>query len=164
MLGKFKTAVHELRKFRDTATVDQILIEGDRMYFNALQNQNIPDTERRSLNYLPNQARWNFNRPLKSQNHLSKQTQSPFEANNSRQLPVEASNSRQSSVETNVSTHSRADVHKSNQSANESPVTLRNTDLPIVVEPVEAKTNDNENMLWLLKYQECNRVYTMTKT
>ena len=45
------------------------------MYFNALQNQNIPDTERRSLNYLSNQARWNiFNRPLKSQNRLSKQT------------------------------------------------------------------------------------------
>ena len=122
MLGKSKTAEHELRKFRDTATIDQILIEGDRMYFNALQNQNIQDTERRSLNYLPNQARWNF--------------QSPFEGNNSRQLPVEASNSRQSRVETSVSTHSRADVHKSNQSANESPVTLRNTDLPIIVEPV----------------------------
>ena len=64
MLGKSKTAVHELRKFRDTATVDQILIEGDRMYFNALQNQNITDTERRSLNYLPNQARWNFQSPF----------------------------------------------------------------------------------------------------
>ena len=104
-----------------------------------------------------------FNRSLKSQNRLSKQTQSPFEVNNSRQLPVEASNSRQSRVETNVSTHSRADVHKSNQSSNESPVTLRNTDLPIVVEPVEAKNNENENMLWLLKYQEFNRVYTKTK-
>ena len=64
MLGKSKTAVDELRKFRDTSTVDQILIEGDRMYFNALQNQNIPDTERRSLNYLPNQARWNFQSPF----------------------------------------------------------------------------------------------------
>ena len=64
MLGKSKTAVQELQKFRDTATVDQILIEGDRVYFNALQNQNIPDTERRSLNYLPNKARWNFQSPF----------------------------------------------------------------------------------------------------
>ena len=32
------------------------------MYFSALQNQNIPDTETMSLTmiYLPNQARWNF--------------------------------------------------------------------------------------------------------
>ena len=97
-----------------------------------------------------------FNRPLKSQNRLSKQTQSPFEANSSRQLPVEAIDSRQSRVEVNVSTHSRADVPKSNQS-------VSNTYQPIIVEPVEAKNNENENMLWLLKYQEFYRVYTMTK-
>ena len=36
MLGKSTTAVHELQKFFDTATVDLILIEGDRLYFNAL--------------------------------------------------------------------------------------------------------------------------------
>ena len=100
-----------------------------------------------------------FNRPLQSQNCLSKQKQSPFEA----------SNSTQSHVEANVSTHSRADVHKSNQSAieanpaNKSPVTMRNTDLPIVVEPVEAHINANKNMLWLVKYKEFSRVYTMTK-
>lgn len=29
----------------DTATVDQTLVEGDRMYLNALESQNIPDTE-----------------------------------------------------------------------------------------------------------------------
>ena len=29
----------------DAATVDQILIEGDRMYLNALESQRIPDTE-----------------------------------------------------------------------------------------------------------------------
>ena len=40
----------------DTATVDQILIEGHRMYLNALESQGIPDTDR-SLIYLPNQAR-----------------------------------------------------------------------------------------------------------
>ena len=44
MLGKCTTAVHELLKFRDTATVDQILNEEDSMYFNVLKNQNIPDT------------------------------------------------------------------------------------------------------------------------
>ena len=29
----------------DTATVDQILIKGDRMYLNALESQRIPDTD-----------------------------------------------------------------------------------------------------------------------
>ena len=29
----------------DTATVDQISIEGDRMYLNALESQRIPDTD-----------------------------------------------------------------------------------------------------------------------
>ena len=29
----------------DTATVDKTLVEGDRMYLNALESQNIPDTE-----------------------------------------------------------------------------------------------------------------------
>ena len=47
----------------DTATVDQILIEGDRMYLNALESQRIPDTDTLSLIYLPNQARLRqFNR------------------------------------------------------------------------------------------------------
>ena len=40
----------------DTATVDQILIEGDRMYLNALESQIITDTDTLSLIYLPNQA------------------------------------------------------------------------------------------------------------
>ena len=131
------------------------------MYFNALPNQNIPHTE--TLIYLPNQERWIFQSPFESQNCLSKQTQSPFEANNSRQSPVEASNSRQSRVEVNVSNHSRADVHNSNQSANGSRVKVRNTDLPIVVEPVGAHISANENMLWLVKYLEFNRLYTITK-
>ena len=40
----------------DTATVDQILIEGDRMYLSALESQSIPDTDTLPLIYLPNQA------------------------------------------------------------------------------------------------------------
>ena len=41
----------------DTATVHQILIDGDRMYLNALESQRIPDTTKTlSLIYLPNQA------------------------------------------------------------------------------------------------------------
>ena len=39
----------------DIATVDQISVEGDRMYLNALESQSIPDTL--SLIYLPNKAR-----------------------------------------------------------------------------------------------------------
>ena len=41
----------------NTATIDQILIEGDRMYLNALEIQSITDTDTLSLIYLPNQAR-----------------------------------------------------------------------------------------------------------
>ena len=41
----------------DTATVYQILVEGDRMYLNAVDSQNIPDTEMLSLIHMPNQAR-----------------------------------------------------------------------------------------------------------
>lgn len=41
----------------DTATVDQILIEGDSMYLNAVESQRIPDTDTLSLIYLTNQAR-----------------------------------------------------------------------------------------------------------
>ena len=41
-------------------TNDRIFEEGDRMYLNALENQVIPYSEMRSLNYLPN----NYNVPL----------------------------------------------------------------------------------------------------
>ena len=41
----------------DTATVDQISIEGDRMYLTALESQSITDTDTLSLICLPNQAR-----------------------------------------------------------------------------------------------------------
>ena len=40
------------------ATVDQILVEGDRLYRNALRSGSIPDAEVLSLNYLPNVACW----------------------------------------------------------------------------------------------------------
>ena len=34
-------------------TVDHILVEGDRLYLDALESRSIPDTETLSLNYLP---------------------------------------------------------------------------------------------------------------
>ena len=43
-----------------TQTNDRIFEEGDIMYLNALDNQVIPFSEMRSLNYLPN----NYNVPL----------------------------------------------------------------------------------------------------
>ena len=56
----------------DTATVDQILIEGDRMYLNALESQRIPDTDTLCLIYLPNQARSTVQSPpLRSQNKIN---------------------------------------------------------------------------------------------
>ena len=68
----------------NTATVDQILIEGDRMYLNALESENIPDAGKLSLIYEPNQARWKAQSPTevpKSPAEANNSTQSPFEAN-----------------------------------------------------------------------------------
>ena len=65
----------------DTATVDKILIKGDRMYLSALESQSIPDTDTLSLMYLPNQARSSgqFNRPpLRSQNKINRPLRSLY--------------------------------------------------------------------------------------
>ena len=61
ILGKMKNcSTVWIGKFKGAATVEQILIEGDRMYFNVLESQNISDTETKSLIYLSNQVRWNL--------------------------------------------------------------------------------------------------------
>ena len=75
----------------DTATVDQTLVEGDRMYLNALESQNIPDTETLSLIYLPIQACSKVQPPTE----VTKVTKSPEEANSSTQSPFEANISAQ---------------------------------------------------------------------
>ena len=71
----------------DTATVDQISVEGDRMYLNALESQSIPDTDTLSLIYLPNQARSTVRSPaieVTAQNQSPVEvTKSPSETNNS---------------------------------------------------------------------------------
>ena len=76
----------------DTATVDPITIEGDRMYLNVLESQSIPDTA--TLIYLPNQARSTVQSPAievtKQSQSPVEVTKSPSEANKSRQPPVEA--------------------------------------------------------------------------
>ena len=64
----------------DTATVDQILIEGDRMYLNALESQSIPVTDTLSLIYLPNQARSTVQSPAIE---VTEQNQSPVEVSKS---------------------------------------------------------------------------------
>ena len=78
----------------DTATVDQILIEGHMMYLNALESQRIPDRDTLSPIYLPNHARSTVQSPaieVTDQNQSPVEvTKSPSEANNSRQSPVEA--------------------------------------------------------------------------
>ena len=70
----------------DTATVDQISVEGDRMYLNALESQSIPDTDTLSLIYLPNQARltvYSLAIEVTAQNQSPVEvTKSPSEANN----------------------------------------------------------------------------------
>ena len=120
----------------DTATVDQILIEVDRMYLNALESQSIPDTDTLlSLIYLPNQGRSTVQSPAIE---FTEQKQSPVEVTKS---PSEANNSRQSPVEAKT-------ILK------KSPITVTNTDLPIVVEPVEAQINANDNSLWSVEYKE----------
>ena len=78
----------------NTATIDQILIEGDRMYLNALESQSTPDTDMLSVIYLPNQGRSTVQSPateVTEQNESPVEvTKSPSEANNARQSPVEA--------------------------------------------------------------------------
>ena len=68
----------------DTATVDQILIEGDRMYLNALESQRITDTDSLSLIYLPNLTRSTVQSPAIE---VTEQNQSPVEVTKS---PAEA--------------------------------------------------------------------------
>ena len=119
----------------DTATVDQILIGGDRTYLNALESQSIPDTDTLSLIYLPNQARSTVQSPAME---VTEENQSPVEVTKS---PSEANNSRQSPVEAKTI-------------LNKSPITVANTDLPIVVEPIEAQINANDNPLWSVEYKE----------
>ena len=65
----------------DTATVDQILIEGDRMFLNALESQRIPDTDTLSLIYLPNQACSTVQSPAIE---VTEQNQSPVEETKAR--------------------------------------------------------------------------------
>ena len=68
----------------DTATVDQILIERDRMYLNALESQRIPDRDTLSQIYPPNQARSTVQLPaieVTEQNQsVVEVTKSPSEA------------------------------------------------------------------------------------
>ena len=74
----------------------------------VLESQNIPDTERLSLIYLPIQACSKVQPPTE----VTKVTKSPEEANSSTQSPFEANNLRQSPVEANVSTQSHT-IHDS---------------------------------------------------
>jgi hypothetical protein len=48
-----------------TEEIDQILIEDDKMYLNALGNRVIPDAEKLSLIYLPVEACWSMETILK---------------------------------------------------------------------------------------------------
>ena len=60
---------------------DQILIEGDRIYLNALESQRIPDRDTLCLIYLPNQARSTVQLPA-------------IEVTEQNQLPVEVTKAR----------------------------------------------------------------------
>ena len=102
------------------------------MYLNAPESQSIPDTDMLSLIYLPNQAHRTFQSPA---TEVTEQNQSPVEVTKS---PTEANNIRQSPVKAK---------------------TILN-DLPIVVEPVEAQINANDNPLYKEFYQRrvsCNK-------
>ena len=70
----------------DTATVEHILIEGDRIYLNALKSQSIPDTDTLSLICLQSHVRSTVQSPaieITNQNESPVEvTKSPSEANN----------------------------------------------------------------------------------
>ena len=53
---------------KSTPFVDDILIEGDRMYLNALENGEKPDAKTISLNHLPDQNCWPLHHPSTLQN------------------------------------------------------------------------------------------------
>lgn len=110
------------------------------MYLNALENGDIPDAdtislEYLSLEYLPVQARW----PTENGKN-----QSPVNTNKSSQSPSFGAQSN----DTDQSPSFRA------QSSEESPIVVNNTDLPVVVEPVNIQINKNENQSWLINYKD----------
>ena len=107
------------------------------MYLNALESQSIPHTDTLSLIYLPNQARSTVQSPA-IDHEVTEQNPSPVEV--TLKSPSEANNSRQSPVEVKTI-------------LNKSPITVTNTDLPIVVEPVEAQINANDSPLWSVEYK-----------
>ena len=82
------------------------------MYLNALESQRIPDKDKLSLIYLPNQARSTVQSPTIE---VTEQNQSPVKVTKS---PSEANNSRQSPVD-----------HEAKTILNKSPITVTDTDL-----------------------------------
>ena len=98
-----------------TQTVDRNLV-GDAMYVKAFEEQTIPDTETLPLTSLPDRARWTLMRDDAKPSAIE-QNKSPIEAN------------KPSAIEPN----------KSKQSL----IMVTNTNLPIMVEPIEAQTTTN---------------------
>ena len=109
-----------------TQTVDRILVEGDAMYVKAFEEQTIPDTETLPLTSLPDRARWTLMRDDAKPSAIE-QNKSPIEAN------------KPSAIEPNKS--------------KQSPIMVTNTNLPIMVEPIEAQTTTN-SLLWAINYKD----------
>ena len=88
------------------------------MYLNAFERRIIPDTDTLSLMYLPDIA---YSLPLDAERNS---------------LPIEVTTSNQSSpIEAKPSTKQSPSEAENNH---QTPIRVSNTDLPIVVEPIEA--------------------------
>ena len=109
-----------------TNTIDQILVEGDKMYLNALENGDIPDADVISLADLPVQARW----PVTTANNANKTSQSPsFRAESSGKSPIFIANNQSPSFRVN------------------------NADPPVVVATKNTQ-KEHENQCWLINYED----------
>jgi hypothetical protein len=138
--------VHPVRQW-GRYTINQILIEGDRMYLNALDNHEIPDSETISLQYLPN--RLNCSSSFLQTSALSNDVSL---GTTTTELPISTSNQYLKSHRKSPKSpdFDLPDVVENNEAKYESisnttksPNVVTNIDLPDVVEPNAATSKTN---------------------
>ena len=165
-----------------STTVDQILIEGDRLYLDALSDGTIPDMETLSLNYLPEVSCLSFIKndkangfpgpyelPLRADETSdlplrANDTQSPVQATNSNpDLPVVEQNREQYSKTNGFSgpyelplESDERDLHFGSISQTcELPVRANNTQSPVEVTTYSDPSVVEQNKkYWKINYQE----------
>ena len=148
----------------NSATIDSVLVQGDHMYLNAFENDNIPREGFLSLNHFPTVVRWSEER---CQSVID--TISPIEANDYTKLPIALTNIDLPIVVEPVEAQNSSDlpiVVEPIEAQNniDLPIVVEpieaqnNIDLPIVVEPIEAQHDRSENQNWLSTMEKIVKV------